>query len=76
MKFDIYTESRKLATILEIQGLHQYHETIIDAIEYSSTATEILMKLRFILKNINNSILDESDEKLIENILSHINHSL
>lgn len=76
MKIDIYTESRKLAAILEAKGLHQYHETIIDAIEYSSTATEILMKLRFILKSINNSTLDESDRELIDEILNHINHSL
>ncbi|WP_368869802.1 hypothetical protein [Proteus mirabilis] len=62
MKIDIYTESRRLAAVLEAKGLHQYNENIVDAIEYSSTATEILMKLRFILKNINNSKLDESDK--------------
>ncbi|MGI3430176.1 hypothetical protein [Providencia stuartii] len=74
--FDVYKESRKLAAILEAKGLHQYHGTIIDAIEDSSTATEILMKLQFILKSINNSILDESDKELIEETLSHIHHSL
>lgn len=50
MKNDIYADSRELAVILDKKGLHFYYENIIDAIEYSSTATEILMKLRFVLK--------------------------
>ncbi|CND51341.1 hypothetical protein [Yersinia pseudotuberculosis] len=77
MKNDIYADSRELAVILEKKGLHFYHENIIDAIEYSSTATEILMKLRFILKkiDIDNSKLNKSDKNLIEKILNEINDS-
>ncbi|CND49700.1 hypothetical protein [Yersinia pseudotuberculosis] len=78
MKNDIYTDSKKLAVILEKKGLHFYYESIVDAIEYSSTATEILMKLRFILKeiDIDNSKLNKIDKDLIKEILNKINDSL
>lgn len=78
MQNDIYADSRKLAIILDNKGLHIYHDNIIDAIDYSSTATEILMKLRFILKSINmsDSKLSESDKKLTEQILVQINNAL
>ncbi|BFI43930.1 hypothetical protein KD5_03580 [Yersinia pseudotuberculosis] len=78
MKNDIYTDSKKLAVILEKKGLHFYCESIVDAIEYSSTATEILMKLRFILKeiDIDNSKLNKIDKDLIKEILNKINDSL
>ncbi|CNC64748.1 hypothetical protein ACILPN_06665 [Yersinia wautersii] len=78
MKNDIYTDSKKLAVILDKKGLHFYYENIIDAIEYSSTATETLMKLRFVLKeiDIDNSNLNKSDKGLIEEILNKINDSL
>ncbi|MBO1548978.1 hypothetical protein [Yersinia pseudotuberculosis] len=78
MKNDIYTDSKKLAVILEKKGLHFYYESIVDAIEYSSTANEILMKLRFILKEIyiDNSKLNKIDKDLIKEILNKINDSL
>lgn len=78
MKDDIYTASRKISIILKKKGFNEESENIIDAIEYSSTATEILMKIRFFLKEIdinkNNFSIEEID--LVKEILNEINNHL
>lgn len=72
---DIYVESRKLAEILRKHNDSTISNNILDAIDYSSTGTEILMKLRCCLNELlaNNSFKNTEISELARKILVEIN---
>ena len=49
MKFDLYKNIENFAIDLKSTGFNYYSETLLDDIQYSNTATEILMKLNPLL---------------------------
>lgn len=51
MSYDYYTEAKKIAAILQEEGLSYWATQIISAMEEGATATEILMMLRWRLEN-------------------------
>ena len=52
MKVDYYTEARLIADAIGDQGHAEMATTLRDAVEYGSTATEILMALRYRLTEL------------------------
>ncbi|WP_445493699.1 hypothetical protein [Photorhabdus sp. SF281] len=78
MKYDIYAQSRRLATLMKDKGFLNISQDITNSIEYSSTATEILMKIRFIFKeiDINDKRFSVDEINLIKEISNEINNNL
>ncbi|MQL46519.1 hypothetical protein GEA64_00270 [Photorhabdus khanii] len=78
MKYDIYAQSKILAIFMKDNGMLNISQDITSSIEYSSTATEILMKIRFILKKIdmNDKRFSVDEINLIKEILNEINKNL
>ncbi|ETS33648.1 MULTISPECIES: hypothetical protein [Photorhabdus] len=78
MKYDIYAQSKILAILMKDNGMLNISQDITSSIEYSSTATEILMKIRFILKKIdmNDKRFSVDEINLIKEILNEINKNL
>lgn len=72
---DIYRESRKLAEILSKHNDSPISNNILDAINYSSTGTEILIKLRWCLNELlaNDSFNNPEIPELAKKILVEIN---
>jgi hypothetical protein len=72
---DIYSESRKLADALSNYKEDSISQEILDTINYSSTGTEIVMKLRFYLNELlrNNFYDDTEIAGLAKKILTEIN---
>jgi hypothetical protein len=52
MEIDYYTEARLIADAIGDQGHAEIATTLRDAVEYGSTATEILMALRYHLTEL------------------------
>ena len=52
MELDYYTEARLIADAIGDQGHAEMATTLRDAVEYGSTATEILMALRYHLSEL------------------------
>lgn len=75
---DIYSESQKLAEVLIEYNDSSISNKILDAINYSSTGTEILMKLRFCLNELlaSNTYNNPEISELAKNILMEINKLL
>lgn len=48
--FDYYKEAKSISDALKIEGKKKWAKQIIDKIEAGSTATEILMGLRWVLQ--------------------------
>lgn len=66
MKNDIYTEAKKLATLLKSERVCNYDiaNDIIDVINFGATSGEILMKLKYYLS----LILSDRDKYSCESI--------
>ena len=56
MKRDYYQEARSIAADLSAQGLTNHAATIHDAVEAGSTGTEILMALRYALRQVQKEV--------------------
>jgi hypothetical protein len=61
MNQDIYKESSHIADLLEREGLKSSAQEIRDAIDYGSTATEILMELRWRLRALRDTRMLEDE---------------
>jgi RNase P/RNase MRP subunit POP5 len=53
---DYYAEARRVAAILETEGMVADANSLIEALEAGATATEILMALRWNLRRIQASL--------------------
>ena len=75
---DIITESQKLVEVLSRYNESSISSKILDAINYSSTGTEMLMKLRFYLNELLdiNSFNSPEISELAKKILIEINTCL
>jgi hypothetical protein len=60
---DYYGEARSIATKLFERGEFDWSERIEDAISGGSTATEILMRVRFCLQELLDSGLPDGEEE-------------
>jgi hypothetical protein len=50
MSFDFYKEARSISSALKSQGQNQWANLLIKKIEAGSTATEVLMGLRWVFQ--------------------------
>jgi hypothetical protein len=72
---DIYKESINLAENLNKYGHQVISQEIFDAINYSSTGTEALMRIRFVLKDFLGRDVGSNFQLLerVKNVLNKIN---
>ena len=72
---DIYKESINLAENLNKYGHQVISQEIFYAINYSSTGTEALMRIRFVLKDFLGHDVDSNFQLLerVKNVLNKIN---
>ena len=72
---DIYKESINLAENLNKYGHQVISQEIFDAINYSFTGTEALMRIKFVLKDFLGHDVDSNFQLLerVKNVLNKIN---
>jgi hypothetical protein len=78
MTIDYYAEARELATRIQREGLAAEAQALIDAMDAGSTATEILMALRWHLTEIDqaNNISNLDTRRRIRDLLQGVHAAL
>ncbi|AIU71834.1 hypothetical protein AT03_05135 [Hafnia alvei FB1] len=76
MKNNIYDEVRELTHELENTGNDSLISSILDSIDFSSTSTEALFKIRFYLSQINKGHLNNYTTEKVTKIENEINKLL
>ena len=76
--YDFYKDLNQVKALLESQGLSSVANSLTDAVETSSTSTEVLMRVRHLLKNLQNDNhgIDSKLAKKIDGLVSYINKLL
>lgn len=59
MKEDFYQDINELNSSLKNLVSSDLHDSITEAVNYSSTSTEMLLKLKFYFSKINLEVLDD-----------------
>jgi hypothetical protein len=75
MKEDIINRLQNIVSLMETNGCVELSEKLSDAIHYSSTGTELLMKVRYYLQLFlkENNRISTKDIFLIKEIIAEIN---
>ncbi len=76
--YDHYSASHELATCLLAEGQVEWHDKLEDAIAEGTTATEILMALRFVLRSLKSRslALTECTNDRMNTLLTEVDRSL
>ncbi|MDA0910641.1 MAG: hypothetical protein O2809_03665 [Proteobacteria bacterium] len=74
---DLYNIIRSFAHDLKATKIKNYSETLIDDIDYSNSATETLMKLKYHLTEVlNYKVIDQDQECELKSMLNEIENYL
>ena len=76
-KNNIYDRVRSFACDLKATSIKDYSEVLIDDIDYSNSATEVLMKLKHHLAEVlNYKVIDQDQERELKSMLNEIERYL
>jgi len=79
MNYNVYERLNYLEKLLKSDRKDALADAIDDAVKSGSTSTEILMRVRYLLiqfQQSNDTRLDKDTQNLIEEILSYVNKVL
>jgi hypothetical protein len=76
--YDHYAACHELAACLQVESLPEWHERLENAIADGATATEILMAIRFILRDLlgRSPTMTKSTKDRANTLLTEVDKSL